>query len=453
MRSEYATAESLPRSVQVRAPHATEQRTTAGLVRGIGRWSLVGLTLNMIVGAGIFGLPSRIYGLAGVWSLLAYLICAVLVTLITLCFAEVGSRFSETGGPYLYARVAFGPAIGFEVGWLLWLARVTAFAALSNLLLGYLSYFWPAAGFGGTRAAILTTVAITLTIVNLAGVRQSALVSNLFAFGKLMPLLLFVFAGLFVLDPQPFTLRAAPSYSSFSTAVLLLVFAFSGMEMAVVPAGEMRDPQRHIAFALLTATAGVALLYVMVQVVCIGSLPDLANSERPLVDASSRFLGRTGASIVSVGALISVAGTLNSVVLAGSRILFAMAEQGQLPAALASTHRRFRTPYIAILVSGAVMLVLALQGTFMSALTVSTVIRLLSYIATCIALPVLRLKSDAMLPRFTVPWGAAVAFAATMLGLWVLSNSSLKDARNAGLAAAMGLLAFWFLRNRRKLSA
>ncbi|MGH9849975.1 MAG: APC family permease [Blastocatellia bacterium] len=420
-----------------------KQTIQKGLVRGIGRWDLVALTINTIVGAGIFGLPSRIYGLTGAWSVLAYLVCAALATLIILCFAEVGSRFAETGGPYLYARVAFGSVIGFEVGWLLWLARLTAFAALCNLLLGYLSFFWPAAGSGWTRALVITVVVIALTTVNVIGVREAALVSNLFTIGKLTPLLLFVVAGLFFLGPQPFTAPAAPSYSDFSTAVLLLVFAFSGFEMAVIPAGEIRDPQRHIAFALLTATGVVALLYLMIQVVCIGTLPGLAGSERPLVDASSRFLGAAGASIVSVGALISVTGTLNSNMLAGPRILFAMAEQGQLPQPLAATHRRFRTPHIAILTSAAVMLVLTLQGTFMSALTISTVIRLLAYIATCIALPVLRFRNDAPAPRFSAPAGTAVAVVATTLSVWLLSNSSSNDARTAGLAAALGLLIFF----------
>src|SRR5262249_19367504 len=308
-----------------------EQLSQKELVRGIGRWDLVALTINSIIGAGIFGLPSRIYGLAGVWSVLAYLVCAALVTLITLCFAEVGSRFTETGGSYLYARVAFGSVIGFEVGWLLWLARMTAFAALCNLLLGYLSFFWPAAGFGWTRALVIAVVVIAVTMVNVIGVREATLVSNLFTIGKLTPLLMFVGAGLFYLSPRPFTAPAWPNYNGFSTAVLLLVFAFSGFEMAVIHAGEIRDPRRHIAFALLTSTGVAALLYIMVQVVCIGTLPGLANSERPLVDASSRFLGAAGASIVSVGGLISVIGTLNMTMLAGPRILFAMAEQGQLP--------------------------------------------------------------------------------------------------------------------------
>ena len=427
-----------------------EQTTQTGLVREIGRWGLVGLTINMIIGAGIFGLPSRIYGLTGVWSVLAYLVCAVLVTLIILCFAEVGSRFAETGGPYLYTRVAFGSFIGFEVGWLLWLARLTGFAALCNLLLGYLSFFWPAAGSGWTRALVVTVVVIALTIVNVIGVREAAFVSNLFTIGKLAPLLLFVVAGLFFLSPQPFTAPAAPTFGDFSTAVLLLVFAFSGFEMAVVPAGEIRNPQRNIAFALLTATGVVAVLYVIIQVICIGTLPGLANSERPLVDASSRFLGAAGASIVSVGALISVTGTLNANMLAGPRILFAMAEQGQLPKPLAATHRRFRTPHVAILISAAAMLIFTLQGTFMSALTVSTVIRLLSYIATCIALPVMRFRNNAPLPRFSAPAGVAVAVAATALSVWLLSNSPSNDARSVGLAAALGLLVFFLWGKPRK---
>jgi len=412
----------------------------------MGRWSLVGLTINIFVGAGIFGLPSKIYGLAGAWSVAAYLVCALLTILIILCFAEAASRFAETGGPYLYARVAFGPLVGFEVGWLLWLARVTGSAALCNLLLGYFTFFWPAAASGWTRAMVITLVFIALTAINLIGVREAAVVNNLFTIFKLAPLLLFVGAGLFFINLRAFTAQAGPSYGDFSKAVLLLIFAFSGFEMAVIPAGEIRDPRRNMAFALLVSAAVVVLLYVMIQVVCIGTLPGLANSERPLVDAANGFLGAAGASIISVGALISVSGTLNSTMLAGPRILFAMAEQRQLPPFLAATHRRFRTPHIAILVSAAVMLGITLQGTFMSALTISTVIRLLAYMATCIALPVLRYKDSVPSPRFTAPAGIAVAVVATALSVWLLAGIPWSDARSAGFAALLGLLVFFIAR-------
>lgn len=426
-----------------------EQTTPQTLVRGIGRWDLVALTINIIIGAGIFGLPSRIYGLTGAWSILAYVVCALLTVLIILCFAEVGSRFDATGGPYLYTRTAFGSVVGFEVGWLVWLARVTAFAALCNLFLGYLSFFWPAASVGWTRAAVIVAIVVILTTVNILGVREAAFVSNLFTVGKLAPLLLFVIAGLFFLSPQQFAAPVAPSYEDFSTAVLLLVFAFSGFEMAVIPSGEIRDPQRHLAFGLLMGTGFVVLLYILIQVVCIGTLPSLASSERPLVDAGSRFLGTAGASIITVGALISVGGTLNTIMLAGPRLLFAMAEQGELPRALAATHPRFRTPYIAILLSSVIMLVLTLQGTFISALTISTVIRLLAYVATCLALPVLRRQLG--VAPFRAPVGVVVAIAASLLSGWLLSNSSWSDARAVGLAAALGWLIFLAYRMTRKL--
>ncbi len=419
-----------------------EQAEHKGLIRGIGRWDLVALTINIIIGAGIFGLPSRIYSLTGAYSLLAYLVCALLIILIILCFAEVGSRFAETGGPYLYTRVAFGSVVGFEVGWLLWLARVTAFAALCNLMIGYLSFFSPAVGAGWWRAVVITIVVISLATVNLIGVREAALVSNIFTVGKLVPLLIFVVAGLFFINPQQFSFTTLPGYGSFSTAVLLLVFAFSGFEMAVIPSGEIREPQRHIPFALLTATGVIVLLYTLIQAVCIGTLPGLANSERPLVEAGSRFLGAAGAAVISAGAVISVTGTLNTVTLAAPRLLFAMAEQGQLPRVLAATHRRFRTPYVAILISAAIMLVLTLQGAFISALTISTIARLLAYVITCLALPVLRRRSDVPPPGFKTPAGTTVSIAAVALSVWVLSNSSRSDARNVALAAALGLLIY-----------
>jgi basic amino acid/polyamine antiporter, APA family len=432
--------------------HTTVQLNTGtkreGLVRKINRWDFVSLIVNIMVGAGIFGLPSKVFALTGSWSVLAYLICGVLAALIILCFAEVGSRFSETGGPYLYSRVAFGSFVGFEVGWLLWLARLTGFAALCNLLLGYLSFFVPALSIGLPRSITITVVVIAMTVINIIGVREASLVNNFFTIGKLIPLLLFVIAGVFFISREPFSAAATPRLSDFSRAVLLLVFAFSGFEMAVIPAGEITDPRRDIAFALLTSTGIVVALYLMIQIVCIGTLPALATSERPLVDAVSGFIGSGGAVILSVGALISVSGTLTSTMLAGPRVLFAMAEQGQLPKVLASTHRRYHTPHVAILISAAITLVLTIQGTFISALTISTVIRLVAYIATCVSLPVLRRKVDVPSARFITPGGPLVAAGSIVLSVWLLTNSPAHDAIAAALAGALGLPVFFFCRSR-----
>src|SRR5437879_5893266 len=196
-----------------------------GLVRGIRRWDLVAVTINGIIGAGIFGLPSKVYGLLGAYSLIAFVVCALVVMLIILCFAEVGSRFNETGGPYLYAREAFGPTVAFEVGWLIWLARLTAFAANCNLMVSYLAFFWAPANSTIPRALIITGVVISLTALNVFGVRQAAIASNLFTVGKLIPMLVFVAAGLFFLNPHAFALGAHPTAGAFSQSVLLLVYA------------------------------------------------------------------------------------------------------------------------------------------------------------------------------------------------------------------------------------
>src|ERR1044071_4522418 len=175
------------------------QPTGEGLVRGIGRWDLVAVAINGIIGAGIFGLPSKVYALIGTYSLIAFVACALVVALIILCFAEVGSRFEETGGPYLYAREAFQPAVAFEIGWLIWLARITAFAANCNLLINYLSFFWTSATVPVWRASIIVLVVVVLALINLLGIRQAAVVSNFFTVGKLVPMIIFVAAGLFFL--------------------------------------------------------------------------------------------------------------------------------------------------------------------------------------------------------------------------------------------------------------
>jgi basic amino acid/polyamine antiporter, APA family len=427
-----------------------EQSTGTGLVRGLRRWDLIAVAVNGIIGAGIFGLPSAVYANIGAYSLIAFVACAIVVTLIILCFAEVGSRFSETGGPYLYAREAFGSVAGFEVGWLMWLARLTAFAANCNLFVGYLSYFWPAANSGVTRVAVICSVVTALTAVNVVSIRDVAALTNLFTIAKLLPILLFIGAGLFFIRPEAYSFSEPLQAGPFSASVLLLVYAFTGFEMAVIPAGEVRDPRRNMPIAILTAIGAVVVLYILIQVVCIGTLPELAASQRPLADASSRFLGSAGAGIISAGALLSIIPNLNVIILAGSRLPFAMAERRELPLILSRTHPRFRTPHVSIIVTAAIMLILTVWGTFLGALTISAIARLLAYAGTCAALPVLRRKTDAPAPMFRLKYGVAVAIASLALIAWLLSNTKMAEARNATIAAAVGLVIFFAYRFRHR---
>jgi len=423
------------------------QTTQKGLIRGIRRWDLVAVAINGTIGAGIFGLPSKAYALVGPYSVISFIVCAVVVGLIVLCSAEVGSRFSETGGPYLYAREAFGPIAGFEVGWLLWLARVTAFAANSNLLIDYLGYFYPGIGAGAPRVVALIAIAVALTAVNVLGVRDAALFSDVFTIGKLIPIALFIGAGLFFLNPGNFSPPPAPAFSSFSQSTLLLVYAFTGFEMAIIPAGETRDPQRNLPFAILTSLALVAVIYILIQVVCVGTLPELAASKRPLADASERFLGVAGATVITVGVAISIIGNLVVVLLAAARLPFAMAGDHKLPRVFAATHERFRTPHVSIVSTALVMLALALSGTFTSIVAVSVVARLLAYIAICVALIVLRRRDEREMrfkAQFKAPAGVVVSITTLGLCAWLLANGygSAREAMNAAAAAAVGLLIY-----------
>lgn len=448
-----------------------------GLVRGIRRWDLVAVAINGIIGAGIFGLPAKTYSLIGAYSLFAFIACALVVALIILCFAEVGSRFDETGGPYLYAREAFGPTVAFEVGWLIWLARLTAFAANCNLMVSYLAFFWPPATSPIPRALVITVVVVALTALNVTGVRQAAIASNIFTVGKLIPLLIFIAAGLFFLNPDAFTFGAAPSTGAFSQSVLLLIYAFTGFEMAAIPAGETSNPRKYLPRALLIAIGVVAIVYVLIQIVSIGTLPGLADSKTPLADAAEGFLplpkwrlalwggfilSISGGALISAGAIISIVGNLNIILLSGSRVPFAIAEQNQLPSFVGKVHRKFFTPYVSILITAVVMFVLTLQSSFVEALTISAIARLVTYAATCLALPVLRGKREVSAAAFRVRGGTAIAVLSLLLAGWLLANNLVTnwtdgkrwwkfDVVLAAIAGALGMLiygAYRFYRGR-----
>ena len=425
------------------------------LVRGIGRWDLTAIAINTIIGAGIFGLPAKVHALIGSYSLIAFVFCAVIIGLIVLCYAEVSSRFSATGGPYLYAREAFGPVVGFEVGWLYWIVRVATFAANCNLFVTYLGFFDERLGTGLGRFAVISTIVIGLAVVNLVGVKQSALMTNLFTAGKLIPLFVFVLIGIFFVQPSNFSFEIVPQYGAFSSAVLLLIYAFVGFEVAVVLGGETRDPQRSMPFALLTAVLVVALLYILIQVVSIGTLPGLASSERPLADAAAGFMGRFGAAFITLGALISILGNLNVGLLGGTRLLFAISEQRDLPSVLSATSERFKTPHISILLTAAVTLVLTLQSSFLTALAIATITRLLVYATTCFALPVFRKRGgDVPEAKFLAPLGVVASVLSIGLIVWLLAQVDIaKEGFRILIAALVGLAiygTFKILANRSK---
>lgn len=417
--------------------------TEENLIRGISRWDLTAIAINTIIGAGIFGLPAKVHALIGSYSLVAFILCAVIIGAIVLCYAEVSSRFSTTGGPYVYAREAFGPVVGFEVGWLYWIVRVMTFAANCNLFVTYLGFFDPRLSGSAGRPIVITLIVALLTIVNLIGVKQSALMTNLFTAGKLIPLFVFVIIGAFFVQPVNFNFDPAPDYGSFSSAVLLLIYAFVGFEVAVVLGGETRDPQRSMPFALLMAILVVAVLFIMVQVVCIGTLPELAASERPLADAAASFLGSGGAAFITMGALISIIGNLNVGLLGGTRLMFAMSERSDLPDRLADVHTKFRTPYVSIAITALITFAVTVWSNFFTALAIATITRLLVYATTCLALPVFRKNRNVPDAAFKAPAGVAVCIFALALIVWLLSRVDFaKEGLPILIAAIAGLIIY-----------
>jgi amino acid transporter len=413
------------------------------LVRGLGRWDFTALVINGIIGAGIFGLPSRVYAQIGSYSLLAFVACAVIVGLIVLCYAEVASRFSATGGSYLYARKAFGPAVGFEVGWLFWIVRVATFAANCNLLVMYLGFFVAGANEGAMRIAFVSLVVLIITVVNLLGIRESAMMTNILTVGKLVPLLVFAVVGMFFVQAGNFTFDAVPQYSAFSSAVLLLIYAFVGFEGPVALSGETKVPEKTIPFGLIAGITIATLVYIAVQIVSIGTLPGLATSERPIADAAALFLGPLGAAFITVGVLVSIFGNINTGLLSATRTLFGMSEQSDLPPVFERTHPKYKTPYVSIIVTAVVMLILTIQSSFLTAVAIATIARLLFYATTCLALPIFRRRNDLPKAPFSVPFGVVAAILSIGLIVWLLTNVDYaKEGLAVIVAAAIGLIIF-----------
>ena len=417
-------------------------------MRALGRGDLTALAVNGIIGAGIFGLPSAVAGLLGNASPIAFIACAAIVGIIVLCFAEIASHFHETGGPYLYARSVFGGLVGFEVGWAVWLARVSSFAANSNLLISYFGFFVPGADVGWGRVAGITTVVAFLTVVNVRGVVLGAHIGDAFAIVKIIPLVAFGTIGLLFVEWDTFAMIRMPESASFGSAVLLLVYAFTGFEYAAIPAGEAKDPKKDISWALVYALGIAAAIYLAVQVVAVGTLPTLAQSERPLADAGRSFLGPVAGGMMALAALVSIFGNLSAVMLIGPRLTYAFAERGEFPAFFGRLHSRFRTPVGSIVVFALMGWLLALSGTFVWLATISVVARLGAYMVTCAAVPILRKRSEGR-PAFQLMFDPLFPVLAFVLGIWLYAQTNLDDSLAFLVAVVVGGIVYFGMRRRQ----
>jgi amino acid transporter len=426
------------------AKHGTLADGSAGsaLVRGIGRWGLTAFALNLTVGSGIMGLPSRLAALTGTYSIFVVMACGLLIAAIAICFAEVAGRFEATGGPQLYATVAFGQGAGFIVGWLLWISRLGTCAAVANLMMDYAQVLLPALSRSAGRDTCILIMIAAYAALNVTGIRQTAAVSTAFTLAKMLPLCAIAVAGVFFVDPRTLRLGALPGAGDSITAFLLATFAFFGFDTATVLAGEVDNPRRSVPFAIFVSVGIVTILYALMQFVCVGTLPNLGSSDRPVADVASLIAGAWASAAVAAMTVLACAGVYGASITPATRLLYAMADQHQLPRWLSRVNPRLHTPIPAIVISSGAALALALSGSFIYLVKVTLIARMAVYAATCLALPALRRRTDIPAATVRVPGGNVVASGCAVLCVALLARSSMREALDVVLGTIAGLVIF-----------
>ena len=430
-----------------RAEERIETGRSAGesaLVRAVGTWGLAAGIVNVTVGGGIFRLPSGAAQQLGAAAPVAYLVCAVAMALVVMCFAEAGSRVSLTGGLYAYVETAFGPFVGFLTGVLLWLGLVSAFAGVSIFLGDAVAAMMPALGSPVGRALVIAAVLALLASLNVAGVRQASAVNTVVTVAKLLPLLLLVGLGATAVQGSNLAFEAMPSAPRLARGAAFVIFAFLGIEAALVPSGEVKDPARTVPRAIAIAMTSVTVLYLAVHLVTQGILGTaLPTSATPLADAAGVGIGPWARALILVGSALSMLGYLSGMALAVPRMLFAFARDGFLPSALARVHPRFRTPHIAIVVQVVIVLALAVRGSFEQIVLVANGAVLLAYAACAAAawrLRQLDVRGGGM--PFRVPGGALIPVLALLVIGWLLSGITAREWKAIGLVLAIAIVLY-----------
>lgn len=422
------------------------------LVRAVSRWQIVGLSINDVIGSGIYLLPAAAAVLLGPMSLWAVLLAGLAVALLVLCYAQAASYFDQPGGSYLYAREAFGRFAGFEIGWMIWLTRISSAAALGNGLADAVAPLWPAAGQSGLARTLVIVASLGgLTAINVIGVKSAARTGVALAIGKLVPLALFVGIGLFYVNWGAAFSGATPALhdaGNLGQAALLLLFAYAGFENIPAAAGEYRNPQRDVPFALITMIITVTLIYALVQVVAQGTLPQPITDNMPVSDAAQQFGGHWLALVLVIGAVVSILGTTSNTVMLGPRFLYALARDGYGPAFLARIHPRFHTPAAAIVVQFVISLALALSGSFAGLALLSMVTRLLAYIGTAAAVLVLARRYRSRPGALKLPGGPLIPVLALLLSVGLLLSASWQNLLAVGVALSIGALIYLFPRKQ-----
>ena len=422
----------------------------SALVRSIGTLALSAGIVNVTIGGGIFRLPADMAAQLGAMAPVAYLLCAVVMGLIVLCLAEAGSRVSLTGGPYAYVEIAFGPLAGFLAGFLLWMLSTFAMAAVATVLVANLGALVPALASRVASAGVLFLIYAVFATINILGVERGARVNTAITVAKILPLLLLIAGGLLAIDTNNLTIVDPPDLPTLARSSVLLIFAFAGIEAALVPGGEVRDPARTVPRAILIAMTIVTLLYAALQFVAQGVLgAALAGATAsPLADAAGLAMGAWARQMLLIGAVISTLGYVGGMTLAAPRTLFAFARDGFLPAVFARTHPVYRSPDVAIIAQCMLVFVLATTSTFERLAILANLSILVLYAACCVATWQLRRKDvrGGGTP-FRVPMPGLVIVLACAVIAWMLTSVTAGEWLAFAIALVVG--AGLFLMRRR----
>ena len=422
------------------ASSSTEEK----LPRNLGLWGIWMLVVNGLIGAGIFGLPSGAAALAGEYSVLVYAFCALLILPIILCFAELGSYFRGTGGPIRYGTLAFGPFVGFQGGWLYYLARLISFSANTVLLTDSIAYFIEGAGTGTGRIISLSIICIGLSVINVLGSVESIRSMTLFTVIKFAVLILLPLGGFILLGSEviPSFDSPIPPSADLGAAALLLIYAFVGFEGAVVPAGEAKRPERDMPLGLLLGLAVVAALYIVIQLVSQAAVPDLANSKTPLLDVSASLFGPVGAILLMVGVAASVLANLVSSMFSATRVTYALSLEKSLPRWFGEVHSRYLTPANSVVFFGIAAFLLAAFGSFTVLAAMTVLSRLFLYGMSCAAIPKLRPQFRGE-GRFILRGGFAIPVLGIAACLWLMLQVSERSIWMTAIFVGIGSILYW----------
>lgn len=395
-----------------------------GLKRVMGTRTLIAATINLTIGAGIFALPADVAGYLGTASWMAYVVCITLLMLILLCFVSLGTKFTETGGAYVYIEKAFGSYAGFLTNTLYWLGYgVMACAAVANLFVNSLSVFIPFLKNPVGRISAMALIFGFIGWINVRGVKHGARLVEINTVAKLLPLAVLIVAGCFVINTDNYVWNGFPPIGQLGSVSLLLFFAFGGgAETVITASGEIRNPVKTIPKGLLIGAFLVFLIYVSIHLVAQGVLgTDLAlYKEAPLAKVAERAIGPIGVTLLVAGAAISCFGLVSGDLLASPRLLFAAARDGMLPKFIAKVHPKYATPYWSVIIYASVGFILSVSGGFRQLATLASAALLLIYVGVIFAH--IKLRKVNAENSFNIPGGLLVPILALLATCWFLSG-------------------------------